>query len=203
MDCIKKEFVRTDADGHKWWRVVLTATEAPDSLQLTGADVDGMDDNIRFESGSVLLTPDKNYIAFEGGVFSGEGGGGGGGTGDLVSVTLSPPIPADQELSSFFPINYDSLTPEEKQDGKTIYLVPDQALTEGDEYSYTITPGADWYVNKGAGNFGGQGEAVTLTATVELSDGNPILELFVGIWNEPTIAADKVLIANIIYDNVI
>lgn len=76
MDCIKKEFVRTDADGHKWWRVVLTATEAPDSLQLTGADVDGMDDNIRFEAGSVLLTPDKNYIAFEDGDFSGEGGGG-------------------------------------------------------------------------------------------------------------------------------
>lgn len=86
MDCIKKEFVRTDADGHKWWRVVLTATEAPDSLQLTGADVDGMDDNIRFEAGSVLLTPDGNYIAFEDGNFSGEGGGGGGGD---ATVTLN------------------------------------------------------------------------------------------------------------------
>lgn len=75
MDCIKKEFVRTDADGHKWWRVVLTATEAPDSLQLTGADVAGMDDNIRFESGSVLLTPSANYIAFEDGVFTQKGGG--------------------------------------------------------------------------------------------------------------------------------
>lgn len=88
MDCIKKEFVRTDADGHKWWRVVLTATEAPDSLQLTGADVDGMDDNIRFEAGSVLLTPDGNYIAFEDGNFSGEGGGGGaGGTVTLINNT--------------------------------------------------------------------------------------------------------------------
>lgn len=199
MDCIKKEFVRTDADGHKWWRVVLTAAEAPDSLQLTGADVDGMDDNIRFEAGSVLLTPDKNYIAFEDGDFSGEGGGGG----DLVSVTVSPLIPSDQELSSFFPINYDSLTPEEKMDGKTISLVPNQALSEGDEYSYTITPGADWYVNKGGGNFGGQGEAVTLTATVKLSNGNPILELPVGIWNEPTIATDKILIVNIVYYNLI
>ena len=84
MDCIKKEFVRTDADGHKWWRVVLTATEAPDSLQLTGADVDGMDDNIRFESGSVLLTPSSNYIAFEDGVFTQKGGG--------VTPTPSDPI---------------------------------------------------------------------------------------------------------------
>ena len=131
------------------------------------------------------------------------GAGGSGGTGDLISVTVSPSISAERELSSFFPINYDSLTPEEKVDGKEIYLVPDQALSEGDEYSYTITPGADWYVNKGGGNFGGQGEAVTLTATVELSDGKPILEIPVSIRNEPTFAADKILTVSIIYDNLI
>lgn len=139
-------------------------------------------------------------IVFEGSDVSLTGaGGGGGGTGDLVSVTVSPSISADRELSSSFPINYDSLTPEEKIDGKEIFLIPDQALSEGDEYSYTITPGADWYVNKGGGNFGGQGEAVTLTATVELSYGKPILELPVGIGNAPTIAADKIIVVNITY----
>lgn len=142
-------------------------------------------------------------IVFEGTDVSLTGAGGGGGTGDLISVTVSPSISADQELSSFFPINYDSLTPEEKTDGKEIYLIPEQALSEGDEYSYTITPGADWYVRKGGGNFGGKGEAVTLTATVELENGKPILEIPVSIRNEPTIAADKILTVNIIYDNLI
>lgn len=201
MKTIKSEFIGTDATGKDFFRVIIVSESTPDSFPTSGADVDGVPDTAGIAAGSVLLTPDGNSVLYEDG-WSG-GGGGGGGTGDLVSVTLSPPISTDRELSSFFPINYDSLTPEEKQDGKTIYLVPDRALTEGDEYSYTITPGADWYVNKGGGNFGGQGEAVTLTATVELDDGNPILEIPVGIGNEPTIAADKVLIVNIIYDNLI
>lgn len=65
MDCIKKEFVRTDADGRKWWRVILASAESVGSIEnLTGADVDGMDDNIRFAAGSVLLTPDGNSVLY-------------------------------------------------------------------------------------------------------------------------------------------
>lgn len=87
MECIKKEFVRTDADGHKWWRVILTATEAPESLdELTGADVDGMDDNIRFAAGSVLLTPDGNSVLYE----DGWSGGGGDATIELIGITDAP-----------------------------------------------------------------------------------------------------------------
>lgn len=75
MECIKKEFVRTDENGRKWWRVILTATEAPESLdELTGADVDGMDDNIRFAAGSVLLTPDGNSVLYADGWSEGGGG---------------------------------------------------------------------------------------------------------------------------------
>ena len=198
MKTIKSEFIGTDATGKDFFRVIIVSESAPDSFPTSGADVDGVPDTAGIAAGSVLLTPDGNSV-----LYADDWSEGGGGTGDLVSVTVSPSISADKELSSFFPINYDSLTPEEKTDGKEIYLVPDQALSEGDEYSYTITPGADWYVNKGGGNFGGKGEPVTLTATVELSGGNPILELPVGIWNEPTIAADKVLVVNIIYDNLI
>lgn len=195
MKTIKSEFIGTDATGKDFFRVIIVSESAPDSFPTSGADVDGVPDTAGIAAGSVLLTPDGNSVLYADAWSKGGG--------DLVSVTLSPSIPADRELSSFFPINYDSLTPEEKTDGKEIYLVLDQALSEGDEYSYTITPGADWYVNKGGGNFGGKGEPVTLTATVELSDGNPILGLPVGIGNEPTIAADKVLIVYIIYDNLI
>lgn len=198
MKTIKSEFIGTDATGKDFFRVIIVSESAPDSFPTSGADVDGVPDTAGIAAGSVLLTPDGNSV-----LYADDWSEGGGGTGDLVSVTVSPSISADKELSSFFPINYDSLTPEEKTDGKEIYLVPDQALSEGDEYSYTITPGADWYVNKGGGNFGGQGEAVTLTATVELSDGKPILEIPVSIRNEPTIAAEKILVVNIAYEEIV
>lgn len=73
MKCIKKEFVRTDENGRKWWRVILTATEAPESLdEMSGADVDNLDDDISFESGSVLLTPDGNSVLYTDGWSGGE-----------------------------------------------------------------------------------------------------------------------------------
>ena len=80
----KLEFVRTDDDGNKWWRVILTADAEPDSLELTGADVADLASNVRFAAGSVLLTPSANYVAYVDGTFSGSGGGGG----DNVNVTI-------------------------------------------------------------------------------------------------------------------
>ena len=73
----KLEFVRTDDDGNKWWRVILTADAEPDSLELTGADVSDLASNVRFAAGSVLLTPSANYVAYVDGTFGGSGGGGG------------------------------------------------------------------------------------------------------------------------------
>lgn len=196
MKTIKSEFIGTDATGKDFFRVIIVSESSPDSFPTSGADVDGVPDTAGIAAGSVLLTPDGNSVLYTDG-WSEDGGGGGGG--DLVSVTLSPPISAAPELSSFFPISYDSLTPEEKRDGKVIRLVPVGTLNVGDEYSYTITPGADWYVNKGGGNFGEQGEPVTLTAVVEDDLDLPILELPVGVSNEPTTTAEKIVVVNIIY----
>lgn len=88
ITCTKLEFVKTDDDGNKWWRVILTATEEPTKLDLDGTDVDDIASNVRFAAGSVLIAPSSNYIALEDGVFtlkSSGGGGGGGGEDGLVT----------------------------------------------------------------------------------------------------------------------
>ena len=54
-------------------RAVLVSDDTPSSLTLTGADVDGMEDNDILALGSVLIMPDANYIAFEDGVFTEKG----------------------------------------------------------------------------------------------------------------------------------
>lgn len=94
MICTKKEFIRTGADGTKWWQVVLTADTDPDTLNLTGADVENLNDALGLAAGSILITPTANYIAFEDGVFTakGEGGGGGGGGGGdaQIEITFNP-----------------------------------------------------------------------------------------------------------------
>ena len=72
MKAICKELVgyaNGSLDDHIW-RTVIVADETPASLTITGADVDGMQDNDVLAVGSVLITPDKNYIAFADGVFT-------------------------------------------------------------------------------------------------------------------------------------
>ena len=54
-------------------RVVLVSNETPASLEIDGSDVDGMDDHDVIAVGSTLITPSKNYIAFEDGVFTEKG----------------------------------------------------------------------------------------------------------------------------------
>lgn len=49
--------------------VILSQTE-PSSLAITGADVDGLGDSDVIAAGSVIITPDKNYIAFADGSFA-------------------------------------------------------------------------------------------------------------------------------------
>lgn len=73
-------------------RAIILSEEEPESLEITGADVDGLGDEDIIAAGSVLITPDANYIAFEDGVFmakGGSGGGGGGGSdGGALKVTF-------------------------------------------------------------------------------------------------------------------
>lgn len=76
METIKSEFVRTDENGKDWWRCVIVATSEPESMEISGADVDGVADDDGIAAGSVLLYPDNNkLIAYEDGVFGGGGGG--------------------------------------------------------------------------------------------------------------------------------
>jgi hypothetical protein len=51
-------------------RAVILSDSAPASLSLTGADVDGLNDDVIIAAGSVIITPSSNYIAFEDGVFT-------------------------------------------------------------------------------------------------------------------------------------
>lgn len=61
------------ADGTETKRVVLLSSETPASLEITGADVEGLNDDDVIAAGSVLITPGANYIAFEDGVFTQKG----------------------------------------------------------------------------------------------------------------------------------
>lgn len=60
-------------DGSKVQRVVLLADDTPSSLEMTGADVPGLNDDDVIAAGSVLIAPSKNYIAFEDGTFTEKG----------------------------------------------------------------------------------------------------------------------------------
>lgn len=53
--------------------VTIISATTPASLNITGADVDGLPDDYVLAAGSVLVTPDKNYIAFTDGEFTEKG----------------------------------------------------------------------------------------------------------------------------------
>lgn len=60
----------TAKNGDQKVRCILLSTETPESLIITGADVEGLDSHDIIAAGSVLITPEGNYIAFEDGVFT-------------------------------------------------------------------------------------------------------------------------------------
>ena len=72
MKCVHADVVSNNAPEIPGYRVmaIILADEAPSSLEITGADVDGLNDDDVIAAGSVLITPDANYIAFEDGVFT-------------------------------------------------------------------------------------------------------------------------------------
>lgn len=72
MKCVHADVISNTAPEIPGYRVmaIILADEAPASLEITGADVDGLDDEAVIAAGSVLITPSENYIAFEDGVFT-------------------------------------------------------------------------------------------------------------------------------------
>lgn len=61
-----REYARTEEGKIE---VVLISDTAPAGT-ITGADVDGVEDDLIIQAGSVLITPSANYIAFSDGVFT-------------------------------------------------------------------------------------------------------------------------------------
>lgn len=69
MRIVKAEKVQREAAGD-WYLAVIVSEDTPADLNITGADVDGMNDDDKLASGSVIITANGNYIAFEDGVFT-------------------------------------------------------------------------------------------------------------------------------------
>lgn len=53
--------------------VLMVSPTEPSNLTITGADVEGLTDDYILAAGSVIVTPDTNYIAFSDGVFTAKG----------------------------------------------------------------------------------------------------------------------------------
>lgn len=74
MKCVYSDLVGlrspTGSPLGSYVRAVILSGTAPSSLTLTGADVDGLGDDDILAVGSVIITPEKNYIAFTDGVFT-------------------------------------------------------------------------------------------------------------------------------------
>jgi len=49
---------------------VILSEDTPASLEISGVDVQGLPDDYVLAAGSMLMTPDADYIAFEDGVFT-------------------------------------------------------------------------------------------------------------------------------------
>lgn len=69
MKVVKAEKVDRQAAGD-WYLAVIVSEEAPADTDVTGADVEGMSDDDRLAAGSVIITANGNYIAFEDGSFT-------------------------------------------------------------------------------------------------------------------------------------
>lgn len=168
MICTKKEFIRTDADGTKWWQVVLTSDTDPDTLNLTGADVENLNDALGLAAGSILITPTANYIAFEDGVFTAKGEGGGGGGGGNVTVEI---------------YNSGELNPVYGAYGESMDIGTMTQITIEQEQTETLTVPSGTY-------FGFDGDVTDTTGSVTEIPGTPT---FYQVNSDATITVEKPL----------
>lgn len=74
--------------------VTIVSADTPASLNITGADVEGLPDDFILAAGSVIITPTTNYVAFGEGEFTeksnGGGSGGGGGASGVLAIHADP-----------------------------------------------------------------------------------------------------------------
>ena len=85
----------------------------------------------------LINTPNNTNMKIVESLISGDGDKGNG----IKSITVSPAITTTPALESLFPIYYEDLTEEQKQNGITV----EAAGTLPEDFTYTITPTTDWY----------------------------------------------------------
>ena len=121
------------------------------------------------EKGNAVLGRERNTPTSNGFIPTTWAPGGGGEDGNgIKSITISPAITTTPALESFFPIYWEDLTDEQKQDGVPVVI---NANIEDDvQYTFTITPTADFYAASfdGVPGFGGKGEPITITQTMSI-----------------------------------
>lgn len=89
-----------------------------------------------------------------------------------MSISISPAIQTTPALDSLFPIYWEDLTDEEKQEGKQISATVAEKLVPSDEYTITITPTDDMYAiyfKEGADDVIGETAGAPVNVTVEAS----------------------------------
>lgn len=127
------------------------------------------------EKGNAVLGTPKNTPTSNGFIPTTWAPGGGSGDGNgIKSITISPAITTTPALESLFPIYYEDLTDEQKEEHMVRMSASTPATLEvGDTYTATITPTSDMYL-LGDNGFGGKGEPVTLTCEVVDIDGTTV-----------------------------
>ena len=95
------------------------------------------------EKGNAVLGRAKNTPTSNGFIpttWAPDGGDEGNG---IKSITITPAITTDPALESLFPIYYENLTAEEKEDG--VYIEVDVDAPPVTDYTFTLTPTDDMY----------------------------------------------------------
>lgn len=95
-------------------------------------------------------------------------GGGDEGKQGLKSISISPEITTTPALDSVYPIYYEDLTDEQKQEGVSISVTVPSGSLPTEEMTFTATPTSDWYIVDIAGGapiIGEKGAPVSIAAT--------------------------------------
>ena len=85
-----------------------------------------------------------------------------------MSISISPAITTTPALDSLFPIYWDDLTEEQRQDGVSISVTVPSGSLPTDEMTFTATPTSDWHMvgmTGGAPIVGEKGVPVSIAAT--------------------------------------
>ena len=101
----------------------------------------------------------------------------------IKSITISPAITTTPTLESFFPIYWEDLTEEQKQQGVAYLLSASNEPAEGTPVTITITPTGDWYAydaNTGTACEKGQPMPITLNYAHGMLDNAMLM-----VVNEP------------------